>query len=247
MDVISLDEGRIKFTEKFVIKKSSKKEFETLKTAFDLCQQLKNISVPKVYKYQNGKIYMERCYGQNLELLLRQNNTHLEGVRHINYLLSYFMDSGFYWNDFAPRNILINGNKYIIMDFERGLSIGDINRNLYLIDSVYEEYSAFLLPNERIFGIDEVFNITEDRMICFSEISSNRVKKILNLLGYTDVVPLSKYALAVKMIILNEEPYKKDQEIIYPLLELEEYVKQYGRDSYAKKIIGGYNEKIRNL
>ena len=247
MEVISLDEDRIKFTDHEVFKKSTKSEYETLKKAAMLCKNLKNVSVPKLYGYNNGEICMERCYGENLELLLRNDNTHNDAVKHVNYLFSYLMNEKFFWKDFAPRNILLNDDKYIIMDFERGIAKEDISKELYLIESVYEEYGAFLLPEERIISTDEAFTILNDKMLNLSDISSKRVKEILKLLGYTSEVPLSKYALAVKMIVLNEEPYKTNNQIIFPVLELEEYIKSNGRKLYAKKIIGGYDERNRSL
>lgn len=247
MEIISLEEGKIKFTDNLVFKKSSESEFKTMKKACELTRNLLNVYVPQLYSFENNIICMERCFGDNLELLLRNDRTHNLGVQHLNYLLQYFMSNNFYWKDFAPRNILVNDKNYIIVDFERGLSESNINEKLYLIDSVYEEYSAFLLPNERIISVDEVFDIPLERNIKLSSIKSKRVCEVLSLLGYSDNVPFFIYLLAIKMIVLNEEPYIEDDNIIYPLVELENYIKTFGRRKYAEKIIGGYYERIKKI
>lgn len=247
MEVISLDEERVTLKKDIVLKKSTKDELNTLIQAYHESKRLSNIIVPKVYEYKNGTICMERLYGSNLELMLRNQTTHDYGVKKLNYLLDYLMNSNFYWKDFAPRNILINDEKYMIFDFERGLDTKKINKQCFLINNVYEEYSAFLLPKERIYHENDVFNVTSNKKIEVSRIKSERIKKILSFLGYSNEVPISIYALAVKMIVVNEEPYIKDKEIIYPLIELEEFIKSKGKEEYARKIIGGYYAKNRKI
>ena len=49
------------------------------------------------------------------------------------------------------------------------------------------------------------------------------------------------------MIIVNEEPYLQNNDIIYPLIELEDYIVNNGYDKYTERIIGGYYEKIKGL
>ncbi len=247
MDVISLDEGKVIMKENMVLKHSNFQEVEALKKAYEKSKNLKNVVVPEIYDFRDDIIYMQRCYGDNLELLLRNAKTHSEGVKHVNYLLNYLLSNGFYWCDFAPRNILFNNGKYMIFDFERGLAENVVDWRLYFINNVYEEYGAFLLPEERLFTIDDIFNVNDLTLIDVESISSKRVKKILKMFGFTNKVPLFVYVFTVKMIVINEEPYINNGEIVFPLLELEDFVKNYGRDKYAEKIVGGYYARIRSL
>lgn len=247
MDVISLEEGRVILKTDVVLKKSTENEFNNLRNAYNETRKLTGIVVPKVYDYVDGIIYMERLYGDNLELLLRNQTTHDFGVKKINYLLSYFLLNGFFWSDFAPRNILVDGSNYMIFDFERGFRTNLSDKRLFLINNVYEEYSAFLLPEERIYSIDDIFQTSTNDTININEITSQRVKKILLLLGFTENVPLSAYVFAIKMIVQNEEPYVKNKEIVFPLLELEEFMKLNGKEEYARRIIGGYYARIRKI
>ncbi len=256
MDVISLDKNRVTIHESFVTKETSQNEFESLKLAYLIASNLKpiiissdkyQISIPKIYQYSNNLITMERCFGKNLELMLRHKATYNDGVTFLNSLLNFFLSNNFYWKDFAPRNILIDKKKISIMDFERGISEKVQNLQLYFVDSVYEEYGAFILPNDRLYSIEEIFTSSDNNLIALSSISSKRVKTILKIQGYNDYVPIKDYILAVKMIVTNEIPYKKNDEIIFPLLELEDYIKKYGYQEYAKRIIGGYNASQKKL
>lgn len=190
---------------------------------------------------------MERCYGDNLELILRTANTHNLGVKHINYLIQYLLNMDFYWKDFAPRNVLVNGNNYVIVDFEKGINNIKPNIQEYFVDSVYEEYTAFLLPYERLINISDIFELRSEKNINMTDIRSNRVREILLLLGYDGVVPFSMYLLATKMIVMSEEPYLQKNEIIFPLLELEDFIKTNGRKKYAEKIIGDCYAKVRKI
>lgn len=255
MEVISLDEGRIAFNEKKVIKLTSESEktclvkaSETLKTFSPFSFQGKeyNICTPNVYDFSNGKLTMERCFGDNLEILLR-GSKHSVNALLVNELLKYFIENKFFWKDFAPRNIMINDNYIYIMDFERGLVLGSININDYFANNVYEEYSAFLLPNERQISIDEALPLNINcENISVASIESKRIKTILKQLGYTTSCSLKDYYEAVRMLINAETPFVSKGEIIFPLVELEDYIKENGYEKYAKRIIKEYG-KNRSL
>ena len=256
MEVISLDKNKVKIYDNHVTKISNQQECNALIKAKKMIKRLEGIKIlgnhykihiPEIYNYVNGIIDMERCFGDNLELLLRHNNTYQKGVNYTNQLLNFFIKSNFYWKDFAPRNILINQNEISIMDFERGITNNVPKLNLYLVDSVYEEYGAFILLQDRIFSIDDVFTTTDTYLIDIENISSKRVRTILQKLGFQKYVSINEYILAVKMIVINELPYKEQEDIIFPILELEEYIKENGYLKYADKIIGGFNDKKRNL
>lgn len=251
MEVISLDEGRIVFNEKEVIKLTSESEktclvkaSETLKTFSPFSFQGKeyNICTPNVYDFSNGKLTMERCFGDNLEILLRGSKHDVNALL-VNELLKYFIENKFFWKDFAPRNIMINDNYIYIMDFERGLVLGSININDYFANNVYEEYSAFLLPDERQISIDEALPLNINcKNIIVENIKSKRIKMILRQLGYTTSCSLKDYYEAVRMLINAETPFVSKGEIIFPLVELEDYIKEKGYEKYAKRIIKEYGK-----
>lgn len=256
MEVISLDEDRVKIYDNCVKKKSNINEYYSLNKANVMQKELDNITIdntkyqivtPKVYDFTNNIITMERCFGDNLELILRHYNTYNKGVKYLNSLLIFFIDNNFYWHDFAPRNILIQDNKISILDFDRGISDKVSNLQNYLVDSVYEEYGAFTLPNDRIYSINDVYDSVDNTLINISMITSKRVRTILKELGFKDYVPIKDYMLAVKMIVTNETPYKDNKEIIFPIIELEEYLKNKGYQKYAEKIIGGYYGKQKRI
>lgn len=255
MDVISLETGKVIIKDKEVIKKSSLLELNNLLSASKIIKGQDiyvgevnyTIKVPEVYDFVDNKIIMERCYGDNLEIMLRNNNFHEKGVLYTNQILKEFLQKKFFWKDYAPRNILIDNNSISIMDFERGIDMENTELIYYFLDSVYEEYSSFLLPEERIFKMEDVFEIEDNKMIHITGINSKRVRNILQKLGYTNNIPLHIYALTVKMIVVNEEPYLQNNDIIYPLIELEDYIASKEYDEYTDRIIGGYNERIKSL
>lgn len=190
---------------------------------------------------------MEKCFGNNLEIMLRNSNMHNIGALYTNQIFDNFIKEKFYWKDFAPRNILISDDNISIVDFERGFENNDVKIFDYLMDNVYEEYAAFLLPDERLYQFEDIIAKVDERSISMSKINSKRVRMILNRLGYETEVPFSIYILAVQMIIKFEEPYLKDNDIIYPIIDLEIYLKESGYEKYVNRIMGEYNEKIKSL
>ena len=255
MEVISLDEGRIVFNEKEVIKLTSESEKiclekanQTLKnfSTFYFRGKKYNICTPKIYDFSNGKLTMERCFGDNLEILLRSSNHNINAIL-LNEILKYFIDNKFFWKDFAPRNIIINDDNIYIMDFERGLVLDSININDYFADTVYEEYSAFLLPSERKISLDEALPLDiNGENIMVESIKSNRIKTILKQLGHVSSCSLKDYYEAVRMLIYVETPFVSKEKIVFPLIELEDYIRENGYEKYAKRIIKEY-EKNRSL
>lgn len=256
MEVISLEEGRIVYSGNLVYKLSSEEEYNTLIVAGLKVSKLPNlcinnkqykISTPKAILYSDGKICMSRCYGDNLELILRDMKSHKEGVEYINGLFKCFIENNFYWKDFAPRNIMIDNDVIYIMDFERGLGDENLSINDYLVDIVYEEYSAFLLPSERLVDVNSVYQSLDSRIIVFDNIKSRRVRNILRLTHGEEDVTYKDYLFAIKSIVICETPYIENGVIKYPILELEEYMKQNGVEKYARKIVGESNEKRKDL
>lgn len=256
MEVISLEEGKISFDGDLVYKKSVIDEYETLKSVYDRLLEFKtfeidgkiyNIKSPKVYGFNNNIICMGRCYGCNLEIILRNQETHSKGVMYLNTLFKYFIDNKFYWKDFAPRNIMIDNDTIYIMDFERGVADENTMVKDYLVDIVYEEYAAFLLPSERLVDVNSVYRCEVDKSIDFNTIKSRRVKNILKLTYTQDYITYKDYLSAIKKIVVSETPYIDNGEIKYPIIELEDYMKENGVEEYAKKVVGEYNGKDRDI
>ena len=255
MQVISLEEGKIRFSGDLVYKKSNIQEFETLKSNYDRVLSFSSITIngkeykirlPKVYSFSDNVICMSKCTGQNLELILRQQKTHSMGAVYLNSLFKYFVDNKFFWKDFAPRNIMIDNDIIYIMDFERGVGSEKLGLKEYLVDIVYEEYSAFLLPSERVIDVNSVYKSDDMSKVDFDSIKSRRVKNILKL-TIGENVTYKDYLSAIKKIVVSETPYIENGQIKYPILELEEFMQKNGVEAYAKKIIGDSNGKERDI
>lgn len=252
MEIISLDEDRVKILDDCVKKHSDSQEVKCLQLAKNLTINFEpfvmnhsryKISVPEVYDYTNGIITMEKCTGSNLELTLRENKEHKKGVDFTNELLSFFLGKSFYWHDFAPRNIMIDDSTIWIMDFERGLST-NFDLPLFFLNNVYEEYSAFLLPEERKFHLEDYIRKEKEKKIKVDSLTSKRVIGICKILyGEKDEITIQEYYEALKVILEAEEPYRTKSEIVYPLLELEDYLKENGREEYIKKVMRRKNGK----
>ncbi|MBP5679321.1 MAG: hypothetical protein J6X28_05820 [Bacilli bacterium] len=252
MEVISLDESRVQILDDCVKKKSGEQEVESLRLAKNLsCNfdpfvihgERYKLAVPEIYDYHQGVITMEKCVGDNLELTLRTLAQHKKGVEYTNELLKLFLKKSFYWHDFAPRNIMVDDDKIWIMDFERGLSTKE-RLSLYFLNNVYEEYSAFLLPEERKYNLEKIIRRDRNKMIKVKDLTSTRVKEIVEVLfGRRAEITIQEYYEALNVILKAERPYRKEDEIIYPLIELEEYMHENGREEYVKKVVRNYYGK----
>lgn len=256
MEVISLEEGKISFDGDLVYKKSNASEYETLNLVYDKLLKFNTIEIdgksykiksPKVYDFNNDVICMSRCYGSNLEIILRSQESHGRGVKYLNKLFTHFIDNKFFWKDFAPRNIMIDNETIYIMDFERGVVDESTTVKDYLIDIVYEEYAAFLLPSERLIDINSVYRSEDCKLMDVNTIKSRRVKNILKLTCNKDNVTYKDYLSAIKKIVVSETPYMENGEIKYPIIELEEFMKNNGVEEYAKRVVGENDGKERDI
>ena len=247
LEVISLTEGKVILKDDCVIKKSNQTEYMNLVQSATLVEKLpsleldtekRKIKTPKVYNFDHQVIRMERFYGTNVELGLRDLSTHKKYVEYLNFIFLYFLQNNFYWLDFAPRNILINEDSICLFDFERGFLAEQKSNLEYLRQpNVYEEYAAFLLPEERIYSIRDIFMSEDSHLINIEEIGSKRVKTILKLWNYIDFVPYSVYLKALQTIVEAEIPYFEGAEIRYPLVKLEEFINTHSHEEYAKLVL----------
>lgn len=272
MHVISLDEEKVwktKIKEKIYINKISQiSELQNLKLAREYINnnrikfhnQTYLINIPNTISWNEEKniITMDYFNGSNLENLLRNFKTRKDAILLLNQLLEYILQQNFYWTDFAPRNILINEKqrKICFVDFEKGLNFNSKNTTLFLRNHVFEEYSSFLLLNERIFDGNSIFNLMENEKqitIRKEEIKIKRVKAMAELLNYPDEFNQDSFLEIYRLFLLAEMPYiNEDKEIIFPRIQLENILEakktnQNAYNDYAEKILELIDEKRKKM
>lgn len=216
-------------------KKSSMNE---LNTNLIFSEKLKNesivvdnqkykLNIPNIYDFNefDGILKMEFCKGVNLEFLLRNKKTYKLGMKILNSLLKYMLDNNLQWIDFAPRNVLIDGNNLNLVDFEKGINNTDIFG--YLRNHVYEEYGSFMLPEDRMYMPDEVFDINKNSSIIhfIKDIGPKRIKAVADILGYKDFLTEYEYLQIIKTFIIAEIPIKQSNDYVFPRVYLEQILK----------------------
>lgn len=117
-----------------------------------------SIAVPEPHSWspRNRLLRMAFCQGENLESGLENEGADRSlFVSLLRDLLSWMRASGFYWRDFAPRNILYDtsADALTLVDFESPLRIGHQSMSAdryayYCQDSVILELAAVLLKSE---------------------------------------------------------------------------------------------------
>ena len=263
--IVSFDNNKtwvIEKEDKFVFcKKTNKSEDNTIKKISKILNESKILIndkeyflyIPKVYNWDNNNkiLYMQFCHGKNLEFILRDEKTHKLGCTILNEVLNFFIVNKIFWVDFAPRNILINNNKIILVDFEKGLSPKNTKVYDYLRNHVYEEYCLFLFENERIYSDDFVFKIRkseENKIYNISEIKSIRIKEMAIKLGYNKQITNTEYIEILKIFILVEKPKIIDGSFYFPGVYLDNIITDNNNlyiNKYISKVLELYN-KIDN-
>lgn len=261
MEIISYDDSRIHTTteqgSKYISKKTSELEVNNLISAREFLNN-KEVNVfnyeyimeiPKIKCWNDEKkeVTMNFFNGTNLETMLRSNSTRKEAIVFLNRLLEFILKNNFYWVDFSPRNILIDEKtkKICFIDFEKGLSFQNDNLIYFLRNHVYEEYSSFLLLNERILNGTEIFKLrAEEKTIKYvkNDIKIKRVKATANKLNYSEIINQNDYLEIYRMFLIAELPQIKGKNIIFPRIELERILETKNKnpmayDEYADKII----------
>ena len=160
--------------------------------------------------------------------------------------MKFILKQHFYWQDFAPRNIIVSNKSIYFVDFEKGLNFSTNNLQEFFRNHVFEEYSSFLLPNERLILADYIFSPTSEEKnlkICVSDIQVKRIKSIAVALGYTDTISMTTYLDIQKMIIKAEEPFiDSEANIVFPRIELSKLLEYKNSDpsayqKYANEIL----------
>ena len=220
-----------------------------LKKSINIIGNEYRIEIPKLHDWneETKMVKMDFFNGVNLETLLRIISTRTEAIIFLNKLLEFILLNDFYWVDFSPRNILINKNdkKICFVDFEKGLSFKENNLIHFFRNHVYEEYSSFLLLNERILNGEEIFKLQPSEKnitINKNEIKIKRVKAIANKLNYPNIITQEQFLEIYRMFLIAELPQIVSEQIIFPRVELEKILETkktnpLAYEEYADKIL----------
>lgn len=186
-----------------------------------------SINVPEIISWNKDShiLNMTFCSGENMELLLRDNTKRNQYIKIFQSIFMFMFRNNFYWEDFAPRNILIQGNHISLVDFEKGLHLHDVDLRQFLRQHVYEEYSSFLLEKERLLNPSLVFSATEiekKEQISIDSIEVKRIQTIAKLLGCPSFITRQQYLNIQLLIIKAETPYYIDNHLFFPRVKLEE-------------------------
>ena len=139
-------------------------------------------------------------------------------------------------------NIIIKNNIIYIVDFEKGIK-KKINYKEYLRFNVLEEYSLFLLKNERIFRIDDILLELQEKKYKYKlkNIKDKRYVYIAKELGYKNTIYKSDYLYILNEILKIEEPSLKNKQFVFPGVELDKiFINNKKEDAlkiYSKKIV----------
>lgn len=206
-----------------------------------------SIKVPQVYDWNSttSTITMSFCKGENLECLLCESSTRPFAIEILQLMFKFILTNHFFWYDFAPRNILVDENTIYLVDFEKGVDTKIPNLKKFLRNHVFEEYSSFLLKDERIFSADFVYSLYEGEkniVIPLSKVKVKRFKAVAKELGFKHTLTLSQLLDVQKLIIHAEEPYVQGDEIVFPRIELvkmleDKHTNPQVYETYAKVIV----------
>lgn len=213
-----------------------------------------SIHVPDVLRWNQDSqtLQMSFCNGMNMELLLRDEKLRKQYIPLFQKMFIFMFKEGFYWEDFAPRNILVDGTNISLVDFEKGLNFYKPNIKNFLRSHVYEEYSSFLLEEERLLDKEVVFSPNSEEKSELIEVSSipvKRIKATANALGYPPIITKEQYLIIQSMFISAETPRIEQGHIVFPRIYLEEILEDKQTNprayiDYASEILK--NCKIQN-
>lgn len=241
----SNDKVNLKYNKKnkeyYIIKKTTLNEFDNyLKFYFFFKNKIiinirgKNyyLITPRILKIEilnENSICMYISYfkGENLEKILKNQRTHHKGVEFLNGVLKTLINNEIYWLDFAPRNISISEREICLFDFEKGFTKTSLKEFQFLI---YEEYSAFLLINERI--LEEYSELEKSVDLKKIKLNSKRIEALSKYFNYNELNN-HIFISILKKIIELETPIKLNGAIVYPILKLEYLLANYGYEFYS--------------
>lgn len=205
------------------------------------------IRVPEYICWINSVAQLHTNYilGDNLEILIRDRESHDTGVSVLLLILEKLKQASFFGRDFAPRNIIISKNmkSVYLVDFEKGL-LKNQGWEDYL-SLIFEELSIFLLPCENPIYKKMGKLISEENLILQKHIltTSRRVRIFSDEFYRKRSIVLSR-AEAYKHIISASLPYVFSNEIRYPVVQLERILQSNGYKAwgqYTAEIAGKSN------
>lgn len=258
-EVISLDPSKLWYKKQedkiIVYKKTSISEKDNLIKAKNFLNKklIKigtvdySVQVPNIYSWDENQniLSMSHCPGNNLELLLRNPEQRSFAIPFLQAIMRFVLTEHFYWQDFAPRNIILDNKIIYLVDFEKGLNFSIDNLVTFFRNHVFEEYSSFLLPSECLISTKHIFSPSleeKNKKISINDIQVKRIKSIAIALGYSNSISIEDYLNIQKMIIKAEEPFYNDANLIFPRIELVKMLENKNTDpsvyqKYAKEIL----------
>lgn len=190
-----------------------------------------NISIPKVmeWKISNSTLVMEYCCGVNLETELIKNDKNRDlYIKIISDLLHWIKEKSFYWQDFAPRNMLFNkeSNTVTLIDFESRLKIGrkmmsEKEFNLFIQNRIILELATVLFAAEQKYLCPNIWKYSRRTSIPLGEIIGRRRRGYILFhhpgiyrIKHSDLVQIEK------RIVYIATPFYYKNTVFYPLIAL---------------------------
>jgi len=200
------------------------------------------VRVPEAISWdnENGVLVTKYFEGENLELLLRSENhdTRKKFVDFTKIFIEWMKNAGIIWRDAAPRNVAVNEEtkEICIFDFEKGSLLQDRPYSTEEFNSairgiVYEEFAAFLFPEEQQQVFGDVW-VAEDVLISQNYFRGRRERILYKRLfgDLKDRLCLKKVVSVQRLMAEVVTPYLVEGKVFFPLIYLaksksaEEYI-----------------------
>lgn len=212
-----------------------------------------NIKVPKIIEWKNREnlLIMEYCSGVNLETeLLKNDRKKVFYLDIISDILYWMKDKSFYWQDFAPRNILFNkkNNTVTLIDFESSLKIGrkimsEKEFNIFIQNRIILELATVLFTDEQNYLCPNIWKYSLQTSIPLKNINGRRRRKYI-LLNYPGISRIKHKDLVQieRKIISIASPFYYKNKAFYPLIALskidsvDKYIKTISRLEVKEKL-----------
>ena len=258
--VTSFEEGRVVLVKRggdlFVSKRTTKRELNNLIRAKKWLKTNGNLSgrktglclrvtAPEVVEWRDsdGILVMEYCDGVNLEIELMKNDKNRDFyIDIISDLLCWMRNGSFYWQGFAPRNILFNkkNNTVTLIDFESGLKIGkgmmsEKDFNLFIQNRVMLELATVLFADEQHDLCPNVWKYSKRTSISLEKVDGRRRRGYIlfhhpgaHKIKHKDLVRIEKSIVSIAT------PFYCKSKVFYPLIAL---AKIKSIDIYIKTVV----------
>lgn len=242
-NVTSLTEGRLSIVERngklFVSKQTNEVEFKNLKRATKWLKRTGwfrgsnsgrnlTVTVPDVEAWDAKRkvLVMELCEGKNVETEMIGNAGYRSFyVGLLSDLLSWIRDNSFYWNNFAPRNVLFDRStgRVHLVDFESPLRIGRGRMStrrftIYCQESIMLELAALLFKREQESICPNIWTNYRKGSIRIANIEGRRKRRFIRLnhpgkrlIKYAELVHIQRRIATIAT------PFRHKGSTFYPL------------------------------